>query len=386
MNKLITSIFIASLSISAIAQTEEQNYVPNGSFEVVKGKVKEEGEIKKAYPWKSGSTGTPDLFMKEAKEPTFGIDENVRGNQEAKLLVPSDDRFNYAGINCHNFKKDSPYEYLQIELKSPLTAGETYHVEFWVSLGELSKYSINRMGAYFAPNVVEQDNDKIMAIKPQIQNIKSRQLDEMNSWQVICGEFTAVGNEQVMIIGNFGPANDVREEKVIKPKGIKGTPQAVAYYFIDEVQVYKSSEMDDQCRCSKLLKEENKTKQMNFDYAKVISEEEKKISPAQLIENKFVQFAGLSSEISAEDLPKLKYIADLLSKNGKLHTTIIAKVDKSEEKDNTDLKDERAQKVFDYFILNGVCSGQLKVTTEVGATANNPKDRTVSFKVIEKLK
>jgi outer membrane protein OmpA-like peptidoglycan-associated protein len=393
--KLIASVLFIFSAILAQSQDEDAlepdiNLVPNGSFEKIKGKISEEGQIEKASPWQSVSKyGTPDLFSKNSKEPKVGLDNGV-GSQQPKLITAVEDGFTYAGLNVYSFKKsDEVPEYLQIKLKQKLTAGEQYYVEFWVSLADLSKHAINKMGAYFSANPSDKNSKSRILVKPQVENLPNRMLDDMENWQVICGEFTANGTEQYLTIGCFADESTMKVAKAKKPKGLKGIQIPNAYYYVDAVQVYKSSEMNDPCLCSRHLKAETVGKKMTFEFTKAKGEEEEKIGVKDLIESRTILFENNSEKMLPGSEQKLGFVSDLLNKNTRIKITIMGSADSVEDAANGDLKENRALLIRDLLMLNGVCTAQMNIEFSTGsgkskeANGGNPDDRKVSFIVTD---
>jgi hypothetical protein len=43
------------------------------------------------------------------------------------------------------------YEYIGVKLTAPLEAGETYHVTYWLSCGDLMPWAADQIGIYFQP-------------------------------------------------------------------------------------------------------------------------------------------------------------------------------------------------------------------------------------------
>lgn len=136
----------------------------------------------------------------------------------------------YAGIIAYNFGQEYR-EYITGTLASPLVAGQTYEVEFWVSLHNGYIQAINEMGAFLSaappgpfPNVLH------IAVQPQIENTASALSDTAN-WRRVWGNYTATGGEQYITIGNFRPDSLT----TITQPGTSGS--FGAYYFVDDVSV-----------------------------------------------------------------------------------------------------------------------------------------------------
>ena len=111
-------------------------------------------------------------------------------------------------------------------LETCLEKDSSYYVEFYVSLSEKSNYSSKMIGAYFSENEIKVNNSKRLKFTPQIKN-ESFVVDTLN-WVKISGVYKAKGDEQFLIIGNFGK-NKTKFDK----------EQLFAYYYLDDVCVRK---------------------------------------------------------------------------------------------------------------------------------------------------
>jgi len=129
--------------LSAAIVRAQSNLVPNPSFEKLKSTPRNVGELNKATPWLSPTDGTADVFSKKTSNEEIAAPKNALGEQLARSGV------NYAGAIFFSKKTNSTREYMQVELLKPLEAGRTYCLEFFVSLSDLSKYGIDRIGVFF---------------------------------------------------------------------------------------------------------------------------------------------------------------------------------------------------------------------------------------------
>jgi len=180
--------------------------------------------------------------------PSFGQFGATWINDWSKPTVASSDYFNYncpsinptkqqpksgegyAGIICYNFSTEYR-EYITGEFSSPLLAGKSYEVEYYVSLNDGYIQAIHEVDAYLSvvapgpfPNALH------IPVTPQITN-QTGALDDTSAWVSIKGVFVATGGEQFITIGNF---NDDTNTTISQP-GSSGS--FGAYYFIDEVSV-----------------------------------------------------------------------------------------------------------------------------------------------------
>ena len=225
------------------AQTTD-NLVFNPSFEEYTEcpqRVDAIGIMSGVDAWWQPTKGSSDYFNpcggRECQTP-----RNKMGYQEPHTGVA------YCGIYC---SKENYREYLQTELKEPLKAGHRYRVSFWASLADKSPNAIATLGALLTSDRIsdttwnilmhnettELENGQKQVIatyyKPQVSNPSQYVLIYMDQWNEIAGEFTAVGGEMFLTIGNF---NSFNHSSVIDTRA-DNTVLSGAYYYIDDVSV-----------------------------------------------------------------------------------------------------------------------------------------------------
>lgn len=136
----------------------------------------------------------------------------------------------YAGIIAYNFGTEYR-EYVTGTLSSPLVAGQTYKVEFYVSLNDGYIQAITELGAYLSPTAPGPFSNVLhINVIPQIEN-NTISITDTSVWKKISGQFVATGGEQFITIGNFH--NDTTT--TITQPGTSGSYGA--YYFVDDVSV-----------------------------------------------------------------------------------------------------------------------------------------------------
>ncbi|MGE0638525.1 MAG: OmpA family protein [Bacteroidia bacterium] len=240
MAKNYIIVLILSIGFSAL---QAQNLVPNPSFEAHTVCPKELGK-RQLYieNWIQPTAGSIDYFHRCSN--TCGVPDNVVGYQEAL----SGDA--YIGITVYH---ERYRVYAQAPLKTPLTAGKIYTVEYNVCLAENSKYAAAALSAYISTDkitgLVETVFECMESVKspegdyklvpgpcrPQINNPAENFLKDNKSWKKISGTFTAKGGEKYITIGNF--YGNTKTPTTASPSVGKGL---YAYYFIDDVAVYES--------------------------------------------------------------------------------------------------------------------------------------------------
>ena len=228
------------LCLLACASVQGQNLVPNPGFEEYITCPKETGKRQaNIIGWTQPTSGAMDYFNRCSA--TCGVPENAMGRQEPKN-----------GDACIGLLlfHDKHRSYAQIELKNPLVEGNTYNVEFSVSLSEKSKFAIGNIGAYFTAAKFESKTDGVLECfetfedrgskeiiaglcKPQIRNASASFISDVYDWTTISGSFKARGGEKYIIIGNFYASDGT------KALDVDGK-NPYAYYYIDDVAVYQS--------------------------------------------------------------------------------------------------------------------------------------------------
>lgn len=268
MKSLIT-IALSLFAFTMIAQEENFNLVPNPSFEETgKERVKSQGEIELAEPWKSATTVPADLYMKKAKNDDFSVPENKYGKEEAKTGD------NYAGVSFFGYRGRMPRSYMQTELSDTLEAGKEYCMKFHVSMSDMSKYSVNNIALYVSKGEIESKGSGNLIFVPQIRNLRNRIFDQQFLWEPICGIYKAEGGETHIAIGNFASDEETSNEKVKLSREFSGQQSNDAYYFVDDVSVISLDHIDRKdCSCDKIA-----GGAMEIEYKSFGTEEEKRAS------------------------------------------------------------------------------------------------------------
>lgn len=353
--RIIAILLLVYYSVATYAQ---MNLVPNPSFEKLTSKPKTVGELNKAAPWVSPTAGTADIFYKGAKDPLIGSPDNQLGSQ-----VPRTGD-NYAGAIFYKNKEDNSREYIQVELFQELEADEVYCFDMYVSLAELSKYAIDRIGVYFSDKKISFNNWAPIAVKPQIENGEKRIISNTDEWTLICGQYKANGGEKFITIGNFRPNIETNVEKIKKPSSIKGNQTEYAYYYIDDVALYNTDSVNGNCACEKRLTAGSN--KMNYVYSKVTVEEKKEeekvvTSPRQLINSKKILFEKNSDVPTQKSFMEIDWVQKILTDNPDLKVEIIGWVDIDEAKSNPNLGEKRAAKIREQLVSKGLSAERFTV-------------------------
>lgn len=228
----------------------QENLVLNPSFEEIESCPEGPSQLYLAIDWNSANTdadscSSPDLFATCNQlpfplpwlTPPVGVPDNILGSQPALTGE------NYAGIivheamalvGCDYVELGTFREYIQGRLSSPLVAGETYCVSFYVNLASDVKWGSDQMAMYLSPTEVQYNfciEPHPLPLTPQLQYEGPPLLDTEN-WVQLSWDYIAEGGEQFFVIGNFSdnsntPLYDVN----------CGSMNPYAYYYIEDVSI-----------------------------------------------------------------------------------------------------------------------------------------------------
>lgn len=127
-------------------------------------------------------------------------------------------------------------EYIQGHTTVPLSAGQTYCVSMYFSLGNDVAFATDNMGIYFSNTEYMRDpcpggqNSGIYET-PQLNHDCAVITDTLN-WVRLQWDYTAAGGEQYFVIGNFFNNSNT----TVSSTGA-GFINPYAYYFIDDVSI-----------------------------------------------------------------------------------------------------------------------------------------------------
>jgi gliding motility-associated-like protein len=246
--KKILLFFALSLFINSLSA---QNLVLNPSFENTSACPIGVGEFGNALNWDDLNSGadscsSPDLHAACApaiggvSTPTsilFGYQPSRTGSNHAGAIF-----YEALAFGCTPLGIAGDYrEYLGGQLSSPLQAGQTYCVSFYINLANNSSWGIANLGFYFSNNVISHNfctNGDLLPVTPQLVYTGPALTDTTN-WVQIQWNYVATGGEQYFAIGNF----DDNASTTIANVACNGNPIALpdAYYLIDDVSVELSA-------------------------------------------------------------------------------------------------------------------------------------------------
>jgi OmpA-OmpF porin, OOP family len=325
MNKFITLSAAALLCFSVNAQ-DDNNLVKNPSFEEVKGKLKKPGSIDMATGWISNTPAKADLFSGEKEGLPISVPDNIYGSEEAQ------DGKNYAGIVAYSYNSKSPRTYITGELISTLEKEQLYCVKFHVSAADLSKYAVNNISAHLTkkPHLRDEKVDIVFEKQEDLAGLvfhpSNQVFNARYNWETVCSPYTANGKEKFISIGNFKDNRDTKAEKLKKLKDDKGSQISDAYYYIDNVQVYKIDSVQ-QCEC--LVMDMHTEQRQTIIYNKKVSSDGA-LSMAQKVENSTVYFDYANAAIDPSMIGDLDRLVTLLEENSSLKLVLVGHADLEE--------------------------------------------------------
>ncbi len=183
-----------------------QNLVPNPSFEDHTACPNNGGQIDYALYWTNpliGGGSSPDYFN-VCGIPAWNVPSNAYGYEPARTGVAYSAictaTYNAVAQQQNNFR-----EYLQVELLDSLKSGKKYCFSFFVSACDSVQYVSNDIGIYFSRSEIHDTTHfpTYLNYTPQIENDSTNDLSSRIGWTEVSGQYTAVGGEKYIVIGNF---------------------------------------------------------------------------------------------------------------------------------------------------------------------------------------
>lgn len=386
MKSWIYTLPLAMLTLSVAAQ-ESDNLVVNPSFEDAQArKIRRIGDIERAEGWSSATGDRADLFSADAKMPDVLTPENIYGREEPK------DGINYAGVIAYSYREKENRTYLTSKLSTSLKKGMRYKVQFYASLGELSKYSANRLGAHFSKKGMGTD-DKLPALiaETHVEHPEREVFDGMYGWDLVCGEYVANGKEKYITIGNFSEDADIKTDRVRKPRDISGKQIIAAYYYIDDVSVELLGP-NETCDCDY----GDEAKQVASTIYQRSPEITKDMSLSGKIEQFNIYYAGGRYDVKVDGQKTIDRIAELMNQNPGIKIQITGHSDAEESASATDkiVSSRRAEYIKSLLEKKGINGDRLFVedaksnqssqyiTESDDDTLKAAKNRRVTFKTL----
>lgn len=229
---LLFFLILFSCSVSG------QNLVPNPDFETYNNIpcswIGTPADLADILPNWMIQSGSPDVFSTLSSNDCFANAIQTTEYYSPGKQQPHSGDF-MGGIITYGAGMGSYSQYresYEIKLSTPLTVGQTYYAEFYVSLAEQSEFASNNISLYFSvPLIPFNLNDwGPLHVTPQISETSI--VADTTGWTKISGTFIADSPAEYLVIGNF---TDDNLTQVTHMKS--NTSFANAYYFIDDLLV-----------------------------------------------------------------------------------------------------------------------------------------------------
>lgn len=226
MKHYLYSILFFFISGTAVSQ----NLVPNPGFELYDvcptSNSQLDGYVSSWMNVATGSGGTPDFLNECSTSVSGGVPLNFVGNQYAHNGLGMSGVVIARNNSNVNFR-----EYIEAPLISTLIAGTCYQFEMFISLADNSQYNSDDISVYFSNTAITGINNfNPLPFLPQIDN-PTGNFPDTSSWTSVTGTYTATGNENYIIIGNFKDATN--STTVL----FNNNNMNYAYTYIDDVSL-----------------------------------------------------------------------------------------------------------------------------------------------------
>ncbi len=206
-----------------------QNIVSNPGFEIFTTCPTAFGQINRASPWYSPTTGgSTDLF--------HSCSANIPVPITHPLIVYQQERNGTNGIMGLQVHSGSANyrEYAQAPLNCSLDSGVTYYVEMYVNKSNTAKYAIDQIGIFFSVNPLTATGSSPLLVTPQIVSPSGTYITDTLNWTLISGTFMADSAYSYITIGNF--KNDANTNLVDPLHGAA----TQCYYLFDDIFITRN--------------------------------------------------------------------------------------------------------------------------------------------------
>ena len=386
MRNLMMTCACAALLIPAFpadVQAQDDNLVPNGSFENgdIK-KLKAYGQLEEmSTDWFPYTDAPLDWYSTEVKSEKVAVPANSYGYEDAS------DGARYAGFRAYSKTPKLSRTYFQVRLSENLQENQLYCVSFDISLSDLSKYAVNGIGAYFSDRKEMQPNLGLVDRDPQVKHRADKVMQLMEGWETVCGTVLGTGQEEYMTIGGFNGSRDIEEEKMRKPTSIMGVQTMHAYYYIDNVKVFPV-DAKSQCNCSR---SSDTAPDLVYGGPTLPSD----LSNRDVVERTAVYYAFVNRSFTEGGKAALDRMAGILKSNPSWTLEILGHCDNDEVSEGkinprfAEMGRKRAEQVKRYLASQGVPEGSMKVTglensdpsSTKGTDLARAKNRRVTFRL-----
>jgi len=391
MNKyliLLASILISGVSFAQEEETEikedENNLVPNGSFEKVGEGLRRPGEFELVESWANASLATSDAFATETRSKYISVPENVYGYEEPY------DGMNYASFVTYSYRhRKIKKSYITVDLKRKLEENSLYCVKFKASLSERSTYATNNLGVALTKGKISEKSESTIKQPNVLLSDKNEVVNQREGWWEFCKRYAANGNEKYITIGNFTEDNNtVTEQMELPSKYAEAGTEAVALYYVDAVEVRKI-EADQNCGCSNTKIPESK---IIYSATVQLNDEMTATEKVEAIDAYFYQY---KDGVVSNSKRSIDQIIVMMKANPAMNVQVIGHMDNEEaelakkESSLKNLDEKRAMNVLKYMVEEGIDRSRISTkgekNTQPVSKMSTPislaKNRRVEFKI-----
>ena len=232
--------FIAFVFLTILNDVTSQNLVLNPSFESVNTAAiqcswytTQAGFNSAINNWTCPTGGSSDIFVTSLAATCF-CSPNSTNASAIGMQAPRTGSVMVGG-SLYGTGGCSPYrEYFQGKLSTPLVAGTTYKIEFYLSLGDKSNVGSNNIGVKFTTAPVNVTSMCVYTVTPDV-NYTGAPITNKTGWDKIEFCYTpSTSGLLYFMIGNF--YNNVATTVT----NLTGTNNN-AYYYLDDVSIVPSS-------------------------------------------------------------------------------------------------------------------------------------------------
>lgn len=362
MNRLKTGFLLAFLLVLGFIKAQtvtavQKNLVPNGSFENYR---KKSGSIRQAIPWTQ--IASVDFYQAPLEKDTG----YMRGGYKSEC---------YAGLRFQKRYK----EFVQVRLAEALHRGTVYDFEMHVRLAYWSNALVKSIGVLFTKGGYHSQGD---AVKSCIIDSICKKGGFINNyqWFTIKGKYKADGGEKYITIGNFMP----RIEKDLVRINIFKLGFREAYYFIDEVSLFKAKEAEE-----KVAIEYVGSIKPNYEDSILTVKKDIKVGEKVALKNIF--FEEGKHYLLPESYQELNKLSQYLIRNSKMEIQINGHSDNTGSRNrNQKISELRAREVFEYLIKKGVQNkmyfkgyGSSQPVASNDTDEGKQKNRRVEFEIVK---
>jgi outer membrane protein OmpA-like peptidoglycan-associated protein len=209
--------------------SQVKNLVPNYSFEKYEKCPEDytpQDMTHRLVPqWTYPTIATPDYFNR-CSPRNVSVPSNFAGESEPRTGDA------YIGAILSG-TEESYREYIQGMVSQPLVQGKKYCVRFSYKLASYSRFAVDQLSLYFSDIEIKNTINVNLPYTPQVSSKQGLFLDNIDEWEEFCTIYTAAGNENFFIIGNFKDYDNTNY--VVTDKNMVNLRnKAYAYYYFDD--------------------------------------------------------------------------------------------------------------------------------------------------------